>query len=76
MRKESLCPAGTNLDAGRCGEDVRTLSRTPWFTGKGGMAREPPQPDLRERKRTFEIFAKGMAVFAAHILAILDLVFA
>lgn len=43
------------------------------------MAQETPQPDLRERERIFEIFAKGMAVFTAHILAILvilDLVFA
>jgi hypothetical protein len=35
------------------------------------MASELPQPDLQERKRTFDLFVKGMVIFAAHILVIL-----
>jgi hypothetical protein len=35
------------------------------------MAHEFPQPDLSERVHTFDAFAKGVIVFAGHILVIL-----
>jgi hypothetical protein len=37
------------------------------------MAQELPQPDLNEHAHTFDVFAKGTLVFAAHILVILAL---
>ena len=41
-------------------------------------AEAPPRVDLDERRQTFTWFAKGMLIFAAHvlvILAILGLIF-
>ena len=34
---------------------------------------EPPQPDVAEHERTFEIFVKAAMIFGAHVMVILGL---
>lgn len=38
-----------------------------------GEQTPPPQPDIEEHERTFMAVTKGMAIFAAHVIAILAL---